>query len=525
MLCTQLKAFFFVSIMFSVVLGSATVVKAEVALDKAGVTHVTVSQTAETNFIMEEVDSYSIRVFQNSCIVESQVVSKGFPAESPKKCTKTVVTSAEVAVSCGGGSLKLSSSPQGIVSLPPSLVGYIETTPQIGNIVWQFAGASITTHANVTTEQRQATISKYLNNLSDSNLFSIQLSELSDFDKSANKLKNKIRESMSKYYHLQKVATNDSLTVPAQVAYQLVPGQQRMYYTYGDFTGNAELPIIAFSDSPPAVLVRTSIINSLLPAYQNEDRNIIVSFKKDVVRITNKTTAPLQLDRLSISYNGTFVDNILDRPLNLAPSATSDEISVTDIIEQKFMLRAKQSKLSAQEAQRMKINFGFGAAYHDLQSKATARTSLVNTYSVYELVKNNEETARLDDHLAFLTNDRSIPPSELQLNLKAEFDTGKYSIRKEYLNALQRVGMTMQKYPKTELVVEGHTDNVGDKKMNWRLSERRALAVKQHLVQTFGINASRIQTAGFGLSRPVADNSSAAGRRKNRRIEAAQTCR
>ncbi len=68
------------------------------------------------------------------------------------------------------------------------------------------------------------------------------------------------------------------------------------------------------------------------------------------------------------------------------------------------------------------------------------------------------------------------------------------------------------------VLVEGHTDSVGSETYNQRLSERRAEAVKAYLVSK-GIAASRIQTKGYGESRPVADNTTAVGRAKNRRVE------
>ncbi|MNJ02860.1 Outer membrane porin F precursor [compost metagenome] len=68
-------------------------------------------------------------------------------------------------------------------------------------------------------------------------------------------------------------------------------------------------------------------------------------------------------------------------------------------------------------------------------------------------------------------------------------------------------------------MVEGHTDSVGPDAYNQKLSQRRADAVKQVLVQD-GVEASRVSSVGYGESRPVADNSTAEGRAVNRRVEA-----
>jgi len=246
----------------------------------------------------------------------------------------------------------------------------------------------------------------------------------------------------------------------------------------------------------------------------------------------------MQVNKMSLYYNGKFVDNILEHPMELAPGATTSDIPLAAVIDRELGLLAKYGSLNAHQAQRMKINFGLGASYLDPQTNVPSMMNKVNSYSVYDMVKNISETERLDDHMLSLLDEKSIPSSELremitgsaqasdgydptvvQLDLNVEFDTGKYAIKKEYLEKLEKIGSAMKKYPKLKGVIEGHSDNVGTEEVNQKLSERRAAAVKQYLVQTFGIDPRRIQAEGFGMARPVADNDSAAGRAQNRRIE------
>ena len=66
--------------------------------------------------------------------------------------------------------------------------------------------------------------------------------------------------------------------------------------------------------------------------------------------------------------------------------------------------------------------------------------------------------------------------------------------------------------------IQGHTDNVGSERYNQTLSERRARTDLNYLVAR-GINANRLQTIGYGETKPIADNSTPAGRAMNRRIE------
>ena len=73
--------------------------------------------------------------------------------------------------------------------------------------------------------------------------------------------------------------------------------------------------------------------------------------------------------------------------------------------------------------------------------------------------------------------------------------------------------------PRCELTVEGHTDSSGGAQQNLRLSESRAQAVMQYMIENMDIAAYRIKAAGFGDSRPIANNGTAAGRALNRRID------
>ena len=98
------------------------------------------------------------------------------------------------------------------------------------------------------------------------------------------------------------------------------------------------------------------------------------------------------------------------------------------------------------------------------------------------------------------------------------FDTGKYEVRPATREALARLSGIVLAHPGLNLEVEGHTDSTGGDELNQTLSEQRAAAVRNYLVQQ-GLPAEAITAQGFGKSAPVADNDTAAGRQKNRRVE------
>jgi outer membrane protein OmpA-like peptidoglycan-associated protein len=99
------------------------------------------------------------------------------------------------------------------------------------------------------------------------------------------------------------------------------------------------------------------------------------------------------------------------------------------------------------------------------------------------------------------------------------FDTGSDRIRPESTPTLKEIGDMLKSHPDLKLTIEGHTDNVGAAAANQTLSDKRAAAVKQYLVSTYGIDAARLATKGFGSSKPVASNDTPEGRQNNRRVE------
>jgi outer membrane protein OmpA-like peptidoglycan-associated protein len=98
-----------------------------------------------------------------------------------------------------------------------------------------------------------------------------------------------------------------------------------------------------------------------------------------------------------------------------------------------------------------------------------------------------------------------------------EFETGKDKIKEKSFISLSGLAKLLldKGYG---LKIDGHTDNVGKADMNMELSIKRAEAVKAYLVSK-GVTASKLQTEGFGMTKPIADNTTAAGRQKNRRVE------
>lgn len=98
------------------------------------------------------------------------------------------------------------------------------------------------------------------------------------------------------------------------------------------------------------------------------------------------------------------------------------------------------------------------------------------------------------------------------------FNSGKASFQKQTIPVLQAMAAILKEYPTAKFSLEGHTDSDGSEAMNQKLSEDRAAAVKNFLIEN-GIDASRLSSKGFGESMPVDSNKTAKGKANNRRVE------
>jgi outer membrane protein OmpA-like peptidoglycan-associated protein len=105
------------------------------------------------------------------------------------------------------------------------------------------------------------------------------------------------------------------------------------------------------------------------------------------------------------------------------------------------------------------------------------------------------------------------------LTLHVNFDFDKATIRSADTAELQKAVDFVKKYHGYKISIEGHTDSMGSERYNQRLSERRAAAVKEHLLKHGVADGARLKTKGYGKSKPIADNSTEKGRFENRRVE------
>jgi len=115
---------------------------------------------------------------------------------------------------------------------------------------------------------------------------------------------------------------------------------------------------------------------------------------------------------------------------------------------------------------------------------------------------------------------RKMLTENVEIKLHLTFDTNKADIKSDFADQISKVAAFMLQYPDTSVVIEGHTDSMGAASYNQSLSQKRAKAVADSLVNDHSVDASRVSSKGYGETSPVADNGTSDGRKQNRRVVA-----
>lgn len=106
-----------------------------------------------------------------------------------------------------------------------------------------------------------------------------------------------------------------------------------------------------------------------------------------------------------------------------------------------------------------------------------------------------------------------------RIDMTVQFDFDRAVVKPEFMAEIRALADFMKANTDVSAVLEGHTDSVGTEEYNQGLSQRRVNAVRQVLIDEFGIAAARLRAEGFGETRPVASNDTPAGRAQNRRVQ------
>ena len=182
---------------------------------------------------------------------------------------------------------------------------------------------------------------------------------------------------------------------------------------------------------------------------------------------------------------------------------------------------AQRAKERANQAELMAINSQNEAELLKQETQAAKRYAQAQAEEA-ELAKQeaelaNEEAQSLRRKLNSIATEQTDKGLMMTLG-DFVFDSGKVTIKKEAIENFSKVVDFINTYPENKVRIEGHTDSSGSNELNLRISQNRADAVKALLVKN-GIDAQLIEAVGMGEELPIADNSTKAGKAKNRRVE------
>jgi outer membrane protein OmpA-like peptidoglycan-associated protein len=234
---------------------------------------------------------------------------------------------------------------------------------------------------------------------------------------------------------------------------------------------------------------------------------------KDVIISNAKQTAQFAEDARALSIQRQEEERIVNEREAAAAKAKAEA-------EAKAAAEAAEAKRKADQAAaeaKRKADEAARKADAELAAQEAATKAAEDKRLAAEREK-QQLRARLLDQF-----NRVLPTTDTDRGLVVNmgdvlFDTGKSDLRPDAREALAKLTGIVLNYPSLHLAIGGYTDSTGTEEFNQTLSEKRAAAVQDYLVKQ-GLDPAALSAQGYGLNNPVADNGTAQGRQKNRRVE------
>lgn len=190
----------------------------------------------------------------------------------------------------------------------------------------------------------------------------------------------------------------------------------------------------------------------------------------------------------------TYVENLREEHQSLQQEVEASRVRIADMTGE---IRALDERLGGATAER-------AALVRRLEAQARIKAQFEKVEQMFA-----REEARV-----FREGDTII----LRL-VGLTFDSGKAELKQNDFDLLAKVERAIDVFPRSELIIEGHTDSYGSDEMNQRLSQSRAESVQQYMINAMRIPSYRLIATGYGETNPVANNETASGRAQNRRID------
>jgi outer membrane protein OmpA-like peptidoglycan-associated protein len=230
--------------------------------------------------------------------------------------------------------------------------------------------------------------------------------------------------------------------------------------------------------------------------------------------------------KVMITYARGAVQDAEDARVSTLRKIVEEKQRAQQMAMQQAQTAAQQAQAAAQQAQIEAQQQALQRAQADAQA-AQAEAAAANARAAQAAAEHSAQQAsnqteemreRLRAQLGQVLQTQETARGLIVNMSDVLFDTGKYTLKPEAREKLAKVSGILLAYPNLKVQVEGYTDNVGGDAYNLTLSQQRGDGVRAYLVSQ-GVGPDNVTSTGYGMSNPIADNSTAAGRAQNRRVQ------
>jgi len=246
----------------------------------------------------------------------------------------------------------------------------------------------------------------------------------------------------------------------------------------------------------------------------------VIAYSSEAMQYTMRRKEAEELDR-QIAARKAEMEALEGRAASAEATATEAQAQMAEAEAQRASAMAERESALAQQAT---AAAAVTAAQLELQRIKAEEQKLNDSLAAMEIEAEKlrkeraELSSRLEGALAQVADTQNSARGLIVSLPDILFDTNESTLKQEARVVIAKLSGILLMMNELNLRVEGHTDSTGSAEHNQRLSERRALSVRDFLASQ-GVGIQRMVSVGYGMTRPVADNATREGRSKNRRVE------
>src|SRR6202453_4710703 len=222
--------------------------------------------------------------------------------------------------------------------------------------------------------------------------------------------------------------------------------------------------------------------------------------------------------KVMITYARGAVQDAEDARVSTLRKIVEEKQREQQMAMQQAQAAAQQSQIDAQQQALKRAQADAAAAQAEAAAANARAAQAAAEHSAQQATDQTEQMReRLRAQLGQVLQTQETARGLIVNMSDVLFDSGKYTLKPEAREKLAKVSGILLAYPNLKVQVEGYTDNIGGDQYNLTLSQQRGDAVRAYLVSQ-GVSPDNISSTGYGMSNPIADNATSAGRAQNRRV-------